>query len=252
LCILKGIFPKDPKKKFKGINKTYYYLKDIQFLSHEKLLQKFRDLQTYEKKIKKARAKKEKYDENKLKENKPKYSIDHILKERYPRFNDAVNDLDDALCLITLFSTLPKHELLNIKPEIVQMCQRLKKEFYLYCAISQNFKKGFISIKGIYMNVELMGNEVTWLCPFNYPQKLTFEIDYDIMLNFLELYTNLMKFVNMKLFKDIGMEYPPPLENLDSNLFGFNSSEIMKIQQNINSNSNRDKAIVIFIIYYFS
>lgn len=40
LCILKGIFPKEPKKKFRGVNKTYYYLKDIKFLSHEKLLRK--------------------------------------------------------------------------------------------------------------------------------------------------------------------------------------------------------------------
>ena len=40
LCILKGIFPKEPKKKFKGINKTYYLLKDIKYLSTEKLLTK--------------------------------------------------------------------------------------------------------------------------------------------------------------------------------------------------------------------
>ena len=226
------------------MNKTYYYLKDLRFLSHEKLLQKFRDIQAYEKKILKAKMKKEKYDVNKLTENKPRYTIDHILKERYPRFQDAVGDLDDALCLITLFSNLPSHELLKIKPETIALCQRLTKEFYLYCAITQNFKKGFISIKGIYLNVELMGSEVTWLCPFNSPQKVTFEVDYEIMLSFLELYTNLMKFVNLKLFKDIGMEYPPPLENLGANFFGFNSVDIRNIQENITNRSSKDKTNV--------
>ncbi len=141
------------------------------------------------------------------------------------------------MCLVTLFSKLPKHELLNINPETIQLCQRLTKEFILYCAIAQKFKKGFISIKGTYLNVELMGQEVTWLSPFNNPQKMTFEVDYEIMLHFLELYTNLMKYVNLKLFKDIGMEYPPPAENVDLPYFGFAPADIRAIQEKLNANN---------------
>ena len=83
-----------------------------------------------------------------------------------------------------------------------------------------------------------MGNEVTWLSPFNYPQKLSFEIDYEIMLSFLELYTSLMKFVNFKLFKDIGLTYPPPIENVDEPFFGFSSLDIKGLQDQINSKSD--------------
>ncbi len=160
------------------------------------------------------------------------------MKERYPRFLDTLNDLDDALSLINLFSNLPKHDLLKINPETVQLCQRLIREFYLYCSIAQNFKKGFISIKGVYLNVEIMGQDITWLSPINQPQKLSFEIDYEIMLNFLELYTTLMSQVNLKLFKDIGMEYPPPEENVDLPFFGLNSVQVKGLQDNI---TKRDK-----------
>lgn len=57
LCILKGIHPREPKKKTQGQGKTYYHVKDIAFLHHEPLLEKFRELRAYARKLKRAKAK---------------------------------------------------------------------------------------------------------------------------------------------------------------------------------------------------
>ena len=80
------MYPHEPKsfKKVKGSTayKTYYYAKDIQYLAHEPLLVKFREFKAFMKKVKKAYHKEQDSTVQKLYENKPIYTLDHIVRER--------------------------------------------------------------------------------------------------------------------------------------------------------------------------
>lgn len=89
------------------------------------------------------------------------------------------------------------------------MAQRLYGEWMNYCTISQSFKKSFLSIKGIYFQVEMMGQNITWVAPYQFNQRLPFDIDYKVIGTFMEFYIALMRFINFKLYKDLGMNYPP-------------------------------------------
>lgn len=79
---MKGIFPREPKKKVKGNHHTYYHTKDILFLKHEPLLEKFREMRAYEKKIKKAVSKKNRELAERLLTRKPSYTLDMLIRER--------------------------------------------------------------------------------------------------------------------------------------------------------------------------
>ena len=84
----------------------------------------------------------------------------------------------------------------------------------LYCSLTQCFQKAFFSIKGIYYQVEIMGQQITWIAPYQFSQKMPFDIDYKVMGTFLEFYTALLRFINFKLFSDMGFEYPVKLNEL--------------------------------------
>jgi len=99
-------------------------------LLHDPLIKRFREHRAWKKKVKKAKAKKENEQVNSLIENKPSYSLNHLVKERYPTFIDAVRDLDDALSMIFLFANMPSTK--KIHQWRIEKCQRLTLEFQHY------------------------------------------------------------------------------------------------------------------------
>lgn len=213
LCILKGIHPREPKKKVQGAHKTYYHVKDINFLLHEPLLQTFRNLKSYDRKIKKAQAKKNDDLAERLRMRKPGYKIDHLVKERYPSFLDAVRDMDDALTMVSLFATLPAEKHHGIPARAVQMARRLSMEFNAYVVRTSALRRVFVSIKGFYYQAEILGQSVTWLVPHQLVQVLPLDVDYRVMLTFLEFYETMLQFVNFKLYHMIGLRYPPNVDD---------------------------------------
>ncbi|KAI8533641.1 hypothetical protein RHMOL_Rhmol10G0025300 [Rhododendron molle] len=212
LCILKGIFPREPKKKVKGNHHTYYHTKDILFLKHEPLLEKFRDIRAYDRKVKKALSKKNRDLAERLLTRKPDYTLDMLIRERYPSFIDALRDLDDCLTMIHLFAALPAVEREKIQVKRIHNCRRLSHEWQAYISRTHKLRKTFISVKGIYYQVEVEGQKVTWLTPHALQQVVPEGVDYNIMLTFLEFYETLLAFVNFKLYHSINVKYPPILD----------------------------------------
>ncbi|PGH14704.1 hypothetical protein AJ79_02870 [Helicocarpus griseus UAMH5409] len=218
LCIFKGIYPREPRNKKKASKSatpstTFYYTRDIQYLLHEPLLKKFRDQKALAKKIARCLGRGEVGDAARLeKNNAPKLTLDHLIKERYPTFIDALRDLDDALSLLFLFANLPSTT--TVPPKTIALCQRLCHEFQHYLIATNSLRKSFLSIKGIYYQATIQGQDIMWLVPYRFVQRVTGDVDYRIMGTFVEFYTTLLGFVNYRLYTSIGLVYPPKFDKL--------------------------------------
>lgn len=141
------------------------------------------------------------------KNHAPKLTLDHVIKERYPTFIDALRDLDDALSLLFLFATLPSDK--HVPPKTIALCQRLCHEFQHYLIVTNSLRKSFLSIKGIYYQATIQGQDIMWLVPYRFVQRVNGDVDYRIMATFVDFYTTLLGFVNFRLYSTIGIRYPP-------------------------------------------
>lgn len=136
--------------------------------------------------------------------------LDHIIKERYPTFVDALRDLDDALSMLFLFANLPSTA--EVPAKIISKCQRLTMEFEHYLIRTHSLRKSFLSIKGIYYQATIQGQDILWLVPYKFVQRTGADVDLKIMSTFVDFYTTLLGFVNFRLYTSIGLVYPPKLD----------------------------------------
>ena len=222
LCILKGIYPREPRNRKRaqkgepGI-KILYHKKDIQFLIHEPIIWKLRDYKIFNKKIAKAKALRDFSNMKRYLNNHPTLKLDHIVKERYPTFIDALRDLDDCLTLCFLFSTFPS--LTHIPRDQSLLCRRLSIEFLHAVIAAKALRKVFVSIKGYYYQAEIKGQTITWIVPHHFcfePQAKN-QVDFKIMSIFVEFYITMLGFVNYRLYHTLNLYYPPKLTAGENN-----------------------------------
>ncbi|KAJ9102662.1 hypothetical protein QFC19_004771 [Naganishia cerealis] len=226
LCILKGIYPREPtnkKKANKGSSApaSFYYSKDILYLLHEPLLAKFREHKTFAKKLARALGRGEWALAKGLEERKPLARLDHLVKERYPTFKQALADLNDPLSLLCLFERLPRDPVpgkTQVPHEVTAECGKLVAEWKVWAIRTHALRKVFLSIKGVYYECEVPAGRsgetvnVRWLEPWEFKQTVPADVDFRILLTFLDLYRTLTSFVLFKLYADENLVYPPELD----------------------------------------
>ena len=137
------------------------------------------------------------------------HRLDHLIRERYPTFNDALRDLDDPLSLVHLFAALPSDQKAGVPPAAVAASKALATEWAAWCARSHSLRRAFISVKGYYFQASVRGNQVTWLAPHALAQVLPHDVDFRVMATFLELACTTLRHVLARLYADLGSSYPP-------------------------------------------
>ena len=124
------------------------------------------------KRLARAKGRKDRQSMERIRENKPIYKLDHIVKERYPTFMDAIRDLDDALSMCFLYANFGKCKALPL--ELIELSRKLTLEFLYYIMETKALRRVFISIKGIYYEANVLGQNVRWVVPHKFVLNVSF------------------------------------------------------------------------------
>ncbi|VDN08807.1 unnamed protein product [Dibothriocephalus latus] len=214
LCILKGVYPVEPKNKKKAGRgnsepRIYFHAKDIAFLAREPLIETFRALRIHQRRLKRAREKLDRDKEFRLRMKKPTYTLHQLVKERYPTRRDALRDLSDSLNLLFLFSRLPR--LPQFHPALISLCRRFCVEFLHYVIATRAVRKAFISIKGFYIEAVIDEVSVVWVIPHQSATHTPTDVDYRLLATCVEFDATLLGSLLCNLYKHSGLLYPPKL-----------------------------------------
>lgn len=90
-------------------------------------------------------------------------------------------------------------------PQAVQMARRLALEWQAYVVRASALRRVFVSVKGYYFQAEIAGQSVTWLTPHVLSQVLPADVDFRVMITFLDFYNTLLEFINFKLYHTLGV-----------------------------------------------
>lgn len=58
-----------------------------------------------------------------------------------------------------------------------------------------------------------MGEKVTWVVGHERSVGKSAEMDLSVMSNFVDFYVTMLSFVNFRLYKTLGLFYPPRIQN---------------------------------------
>jgi len=182
------------------------------------LIEQFRTYRIQKRKIRSFKGKLENDLAKRLQNKMEKPKLTHILKERYPTFMDALQDVDDALSLCFVIATMRSS--VKIHDSRIKKCEKLSKEWLAYVVKTNSLRKVFVSIKGYYYQAVVFGQSINWMIPHPFRLEKTPEVDLSLLANFSEFYEELLTHVIFKLYTDIGFHYPPRLteEQIDDGI----------------------------------
>ena len=176
----------------------------------------------------------------------PTYTLHHLVKERYPRFQDALGDLDDALTLTYLFASLPGEG--DISPKVTTKAQAMAAAWGAYCATTSTITKSFISVKGVYLEASVQNVPIRWVVPHSFVQWMPENVDYRVMMTFFEFYETLLSFVLFKLYSDMGVRYPLTNQAVAGEVMGGTSAvlraNLKSLKEALQSSKGNVSAIV--------